>query len=135
MRARTSLLLSGGILAIVALLGATNVSAITCASSECGPPPPPLVDSIGHQTMANGCSYLVTVNDKGEIIGMDVDPAGPMNATIPPYESCAVVKVEYDICESETGLAYCPLVRRGHQPIQGALGGICYYPRNIKITC
>ena len=130
MGTRTRLLLSGGLLAIVALLGSTNVSVAADL------PPPPLVNSIGHQTMANGCSYLVTVNSKGEVIGMDVDPAGPLHATVSPYELCAVVvAVEPDICEHETGLAFCPRVKRGHQPIQGAPGGTCYYPSNIKVTC
>ena len=128
MGTRTRLLLSGGILAIVALLGASNVS----AQAE---PPPPLVTSIAHQTMANGCSYLVTVNAKGEVIGMAVDLDGPDFATVFPNEACEVVVGDSDICEDETGLAYCPPVKRGRQPIQGVPGGIFYYPKNIKVTC
>ena len=106
-------------------------STVTIISEENGP----LESSLGHQTMANGCQYIMTFDTNDFVIGVILDPAGPQHETLGPGAGttlCAVVEAS---CAAETGLAYCPPVKRGGQPIQGAPGGTCYYPKNIKVTC
>ena len=124
---RTRLLLPGGLLAIVALLGSINISAAV-------PGLPPMVNSITHETMTNGCTYRVTVNANAHVIDLEADPPGA-SATVSPFEPCAVVTA-LNICETETGLLFCPPLKLGRQPIQLNLPwGTCYAPPDKKFAC
>lgn len=110
-----------------------------CAIAGPGPllPGSPLATHTENQTMANGCQYIMTADTNNIVVGVIVDPLGPTNASnVAPHhgEACAVTFAE-NICETDTGVAFCPPIEAGEQPIQGAAGGICYYPNNIKVTC
>jgi hypothetical protein len=56
-------------------------------------------------------------------------------ATVPPFEECKAVNDQPGICESETGVTFCPPVELGRPPIQGRPGGTCFYPPNTKVNC
>ena len=109
----------------------------SCAIAGPGPllPGSPLATHTENQTMANGCRYIMTIDTNNFVTGAVVDPAGPLHATVSPFEACAV-EVADNICvRDHPNLTFCPPIQGGEQPIQGSLGGTCYYPSNIKVTC
>jgi hypothetical protein len=108
----------------------------SCAIAGPGPllPGSPLATHTENQTMANGCKYIMTIDTNNFVVGAIRDPRGPDFATVDPFEACEVVVAE-NICETEKHLTFCPPIQGGEQPIQGELGGTCYYPKNIKVTC
>jgi hypothetical protein len=131
-----SVQLSAGVVAIVALLATTE----GCAQSQSTPAVPtfensPLVAVTARLCFANGCCYNATVDLRSNIITSLTTASDTPKATVQPYEACTVVN-QPGICESETGLKFCPPVELGRPPIQGRPGGTwCYFPPNTKNEC
>jgi hypothetical protein len=142
-----SIRLSAGVIAIVALLATIQGCAQsqststmpTFAQSQSTPAVPAFENSplrtINVQLcFANGCCYKATSSLMDNLItSLTPDPSGS-KATVSPFEECIVVE-KPGICESETGLTFCPPIELGRPPIQSRPGGICYFPPNTKIKC
>jgi hypothetical protein len=138
-----SVLLSAGVIAIMALLAPTN----GCTQSQSTPAVPKLstpaeqgFERSPQRTItarlcfANGCCYNATAGLRDNIIIALTEVSDTPKATVPPFEECKVV-VQPGICESETGLTFCPPVELGRPPIQGRPGGTCFYPPNSMVPC
>jgi hypothetical protein len=140
-----SVRLSAGVVAIVALLASIQGCAQsqstptmpTFAQSQSTPAVPtfegsPLRTITARLCFANGCCYNATSSLMDNLITSLTKDT--FKATVEPFEECTVVD-QPGICESETGLTFCPPVELGRPPIQSRPGGICYFPPNTKITC
>jgi hypothetical protein len=130
-----SVRLFAGVVAIVALLATTKV----CAQSQSTPAMQtfegsPLLTITARLCFANGCCYNATSGLRDNIITSLTTASDTPKATVSPFEACTVV-VQPRICESETGLTFCPPVELGRPPIQSRPGGICYAPPDIKFPC
>ena len=131
-----SVRLFAGVVAIVVLLATIQ----GCAQSQSTPDvqtfegSPLLPITAARICFANGCCYNATSGPKDNIITSLTMASDTPNATVPPNEACTVV-VQPGICESDTGLKFCPPVELGRPPIQSRPGGICYAPPNIKFPC
>jgi hypothetical protein len=139
-----SVRLSAGVIAIMALLAPTK----GCTQSPSTPAVPKLstpaeqgFERSPQRTItarlcfANGCCYNATAGVRDNIIISLTEDRGIPKATVPPFEECKAVNDRPGICESETGLTFCPPVELGRPPIQGRPGGTCYYPPNSAISC
>jgi hypothetical protein len=122
---------------LVTLATDTNCTATFDALAVADPDSPVQTTTV-RQVFENGCAYFVEVNvETNSFVGMTPDPATPFETVYDPDvdpRACTVTIAE-EICEAETGLAFCSKVRPGQPPLQSELGGTCYYPRNIKFTC
>jgi hypothetical protein len=130
-----SVRLSAGVVAVVVLLATTN----GCAQSQSTPAVPtfensPLVAVTARLCFANGCCYNATADLRSNIITSLTTASDTPKATVQPYEECKVVK-QPGICESETGLKFCPPVELGRPPIQGRPGGTCFFPPDMQCSC
>ena len=139
-----SVRLSAGVIAIVALLTPTK----GCTQSQSTPAVPKLstpaeqnFERSPQRTItarlcfANGCCYIATAGLRDNIITSMTEVSETPKATVPPFEECKAVNDQPGICESETGLTFCPPVELGRPPIQGRPGGTCFYPPNTKVNC
>ena len=117
-----SVRLSAGVVAVVALLATTDGWAQPTFENS------PLVAVTARLCFANGCCYNATADLRSNIITSLTTASDTPKATVPPFEECKVVK-QPGICESETGLTFCPPVELGRPPIQSRPGGKCFSPR------
>ena len=142
-----SVRLSAGVVAIVALLATTE----GCTQSQSTPVVPtstqsqstpdgqriegsPQRTTTAQLCFANGCCYMATAGPRDNFI-ISLTPAKDTpKATVQPYEACEVVH-QRGICESETGLRFCPPLELGRPPIQGRPGGTYYAPPDEKFSC
>jgi hypothetical protein len=140
-----SVRLTAGVVILVALLATTqgcapsqSTPAVPTFSPSQSPPAMPTFEGSPLRTItarlcfANGCCYNATSSLMDNLITSLTKDT--LKATVEPFEECTVVD-QPGICESETGLTFCPPVELGRPPIQSRPGGICYFPPNTKITC
>ena len=127
-----SVQLSTSVAAIVVLLA----TAIGCAQTQSTQiiEGSPLLTVTSRLCFANGCCYTATAGLRDNIIVSMAPVSDTPKATVEPYEACTVVS-QPGICESETGLKFCPPLELGRPAIQGRPGGTCYAPPNIKYSC
>lgn len=140
-----SIRLSAGVVAIVALLATIQ----GCAQSQSPPDVPKSAQSqappaeqsferspqrtiTARLCFANGCCYNATAGLRDNIITSLTEASDTPKATVPPFEECKAVNDRPGICESETGLTFCPPVELGRPPIQGRPGGTCFFPPDMQ---
>jgi hypothetical protein len=112
------------------ILGPTTPAAPKFESS-------PVANITSRLCFTNGCCYDVTSGARDNIIiSMVPRPETPVETVcgISGCQACTVTNTP-DICETDLQIPFCPPLELGRPPLQGALGGTCYAPPNLKFRC